>query len=157
MASRSRWRPLTAGHCADDQKRLFPARHRVGKKRVGRLVRPVFFARIEAQERPPLLGDMVADGAAQHRKLMLERVEHRPLSGAALDVDGHFIGDPRQRTQMRGKQHANHGSVCTSTESTGGRSRTMAVQLSPLSADAYTCPPLVPKYTPQESSASTAI
>ena len=50
-----------------------------------------------------------------------------------------------------------HASVCTSTESTAGRSRTMGAQLSPASAEAYTCPPVVPKYTPQESSWSTAI
>ena len=33
----------------------------------------------------------------------------------------------------------------------------MAVQWSPASAEAYTCPPVVPKYTPHGSSASTAI
>src|SRR5438105_12186773 len=50
-----------------------------------------------------------------------------------------------------------HGSVWTSTESTGGRSRTIGAQLSPASAEAYTCPPVVPKYTPHLSSESTAI
>src|SRR5207245_11187250 len=39
----------------------------------------------------------------------------------------------------------NHPSVCTSTESTPGKSRTIGFQLSPASADAYTWPPLVPK------------
>ncbi len=38
-----------------------------------------------------------------------------------------------------------HGRVCTSTESTAGRSRTMGAQLSPALAEAYTCPPVVPK------------
>src|SRR5438093_11718270 len=38
-----------------------------------------------------------------------------------------------------------HGSVCTSTDSTDGRSRTMGAQLSPASAEAYTWPPVVPK------------
>ena len=42
-------------------------------------------------------------------------------------------------------QRSLHGSVWTSTESTAGRSRTIGVQLSPASADAYTCPPVVPK------------
>ena len=36
-------------------------------------------------------------------------------------------------------------SVWTSTDKTGGRSRTIGVQLSPASADPYTCPPDVPK------------
>src|SRR5208282_1003088 len=38
--------------------------------------------------------------------------------------------------------------VCTSTESTAGRSRTIGAHESPASAEPYTCPPLVPKYTP---------
>src|SRR5712671_6443397 len=50
-----------------------------------------------------------------------------------------------------------HGSVCTSTDSTAGRSRTIGAQLSPASAEAYTCPPLVPKYRPHLSSESTAM
>src|SRR4029077_11063780 len=50
-----------------------------------------------------------------------------------------------------------HTSVCTSTESTPGRSRTIGDQLSPASAEAYTCPPLVPKYKPHWWSESTAM
>src|SRR5258707_459718 len=50
-----------------------------------------------------------------------------------------------------------HASVCTSTESPPGRSRTIGAQLSPASAEAYTCPPLVPKYMPHLSSESTAM
>jgi hypothetical protein len=42
----------------------------------------------------------------------------------------------RERPQMRRKHHADHHSVCTSTESTAGRSRTMGAQVSPASADA---------------------
>jgi hypothetical protein len=57
---------------------------------------------------------------------------------------------------LRGSR-LNHGSVCTSTESTAGRSRTTGDQLSPASAEAYTCPPVVPKYTPHRSSESTAM
>jgi len=38
-----------------------------------------------------------------------------------------------------------HDRVCTSTESTRGRSSAMAFQLSPSSAEAYTFPPVVPK------------
>src|SRR5205807_5551158 len=41
--------------------------------------------------------------------------------------------------------HGHHPSVCTSTESTAGRSRTIGFQLSPASAEAYTWPPVVPK------------
>jgi hypothetical protein len=38
-----------------------------------------------------------------------------------------------------------HPSVCTSIDTTGGRSRTIADQWLPPSADAYTWPPVVPK------------
>ncbi len=59
--------------------------------------------------------------------------------------------------QMGRENDADHDSVCTSTDSTDGRSRTMGAQLSPESDEAYTCPPVVPTYTPHESSESTAI
>ena len=62
-----------------------------------------------------------------------------------------------QFPQMEGKRDPDHGSVWTSTETTAGRSRTMGAQLSPALADTYTCPPVVPKYTPHGSSVSTAI
>ena len=56
-----------------------------------------------------------------------------------------------------GRQLQPYSNVCTSTDRTGGRSWTMAFQVSPPSGDAYTCPPVVPKYTPQASSESTAM
>ena len=103
------------------------------------------------------LRDVVADRPAQHRIAGLERVEDRALRDRALDLELHLAVDARQRPQMRREHDSDHGSVWTSTESTAGRSRTMGAQLSPASADAYTCPPVVPKYTPHESSESTAI
>src|SRR5438093_182431 len=53
--------------------------------------------------------------------------------------------------------HGHHPSVCTSTESTAGRSRTIGFQLSPASAEAYTWPPGVPKQIPHLSKESTAM
>src|SRR5258708_4352995 len=111
----------------------------------------------ESQERPALLRDVVADRAAQHGIAGLERVEDRALRGRTLDVELHFTGDVRQPPQVWREDNPDHGSVWTSTESTAGRSRTMGVQLSPASADAYTCPPVVPKYTPHLSRESTAM
>src|SRR5207244_8385935 len=109
------------------------------------------------EERPALLVDWAANRPAQHRIAGLERVEHRALRGRTLDLERHLAADARQRPQMCREHDSDHGSVCTSTESTAGRSRTMGAQLSPASADRYTCPPVVPKYTPHESSESTAI
>ena len=73
---------------------------------------------------------MVADRSAQHGIAGLERVEDRALRDRALDLDAHLAADVRQRPQMRREHDSNHGSVCTSTESTAGRSRTMGAQLS---------------------------
>src|SRR5271168_3141979 len=117
----------------------------------------VLLAGEETQERPPLLGDVVADGAAQHGITGFECVEDRALGGWALDLELDLRVDVCQRPQVRWQFDSDHGSVCTSTESTAGRSRTMGAQVSPASADAYTCPPEVPKYTPHLSSVSTAM
>src|SRR5215472_7167377 len=100
---------------------------------------------------------MVADCAAQHRIASLERVDDRALRDWTIDLELHLALNAGQTSQMRRKHDANHGSVWTSTDSTAGRSRAMGAQVSPASADAYTCPPVVPKYTPHLSSKSTAI
>src|ERR1700687_916100 len=120
-------------------------------------MREIFRAGEEPQERAALLRDVIADGPPQHRICSLERVEDRPLRDVTRDLERHLAVDVRQRPQMSGECDADHGSVWTSTESTAGRSRTIGAQLFPASADAYTCPPVVPKYTPQEASESTAI
>src|SRR6266705_599339 len=146
-----------SGNRPDDEKRLRPRRDRVGERGIRRLVRQVPLARKEPQKRPAPLGDVIADRAAQHGIAGLERVQHRAPRDPARNVELHLAFDLRQRPQVRGEHHANHHSVWTSTDSTAGRSRTMGAQLSPASADAYTCPPVVPKYTPHGWSESTAI
>src|SRR5438045_439727 len=139
-----------------DQEGLRTHRDGVGQRVIRRLMGQVLFAGEEPHERPSLQRDLIADRPAQHRIAGLERVEDRALRGRTLDVELHLAVDVRQLPQMCREHHADHGSVWTSTESTAGRSRTMGAQLSPVSADAYTCPPVVPKYTPHGSSKSTA-
>src|SRR5580700_11811481 len=117
----------------------------------------ILCTREEAQERPSLLGNVVANGAPQHRILFLDRVQNRTLRDRSINIDFQFVIDARQRPQVCREDHPDHCSVCTSTESTAGRSRTIGAQFSPASGDAYTWPPVVPKYTPHESSESTAI
>ena len=114
-------------------------------------------AREEPYERAAFPSRVVADGAAQHRIAGLQCVEDGALRHRALHVERDLVADVRERPQMMRKHDADHRSVCTSTESTGGRSRTIGAQVSPASADAYTWPPVVPKYTPHLSSESTAI
>src|SRR5207237_8834105 len=99
----------------------------------------------------------MADPAGEHGMACLQRVDDRTHRDWAVDVERYLGADLGQHAQMIGEHDADHGSVCTSTDKTVGRSRTIGVQLSPASADAYTCPPVVPKYTPHESSESTAI
>src|SRR5262249_50261056 len=118
----------------------------------------ILFAGEEPHERAAPVRDVIPDRPAQHRIGRLERVEDRALRRPTLDVELHFAAHPRERPQVC-RQHDpdDHGSVWTSTATTEGRSRTIGVQLSPALADTYTWPPVVPKYTPHGSSASTAI
>src|SRR5262249_14817875 len=99
----------------------------------------------EAQHRPALLRDVVADRPAQHRITGLQGVEDRTLRGRACNVELHVAVDVRQCPQMIGKHHSDHGNVWTSTDSTDGRPRPPAPQLSPAPPEAYPCPPVVPK------------
>src|ERR1700747_1343056 len=118
---------------------------------------PILRANKEPQERPALERSVVANRAAQHRVRRFQGVQDRLQCSRSLDLNLHFAAHARQRSQMLRQYHTDHGSVCTSTESTAGRPRTIGAQLFPASGEAYTCPPVVPKYTPQESSESTAI
>src|SRR5262245_18648166 len=148
---------LAARHRAHDQERLVARGHRVGQRGVGGLVGQVLLAGEESDERPALLRHLVADRAAQHRVRRLEGVEDGARGDRRGHVELHLAADLGEGPQVRGQDDADHGSVCASTATTDGRSRTMGAQLSPPSAEPYTWPPVVPKYTPQGSSASTAI
>src|SRR6266699_4011062 len=121
------------------------------------LVGQVLLAGEEPHERPAGPVVVAADRPAQDRVAGLQRVEHRALGDLARDLEFHLAAGLGERAQVRGEHHPDHDSVWTSTDSTAGRSRTIGAQLSPASADAYTWPPVVPKYTPQASSESTAI
>src|SRR5579863_10057027 len=112
-------------------------------------MRQILLAGEEPHEWPALLRDVIAHGPAQHRIVPLKSVENGALRSLTLDFKFQFALNRRQSPQMRREYDSNHGNVCTSTESTAGRFWAMAVQVSPASGDAYTCPPEVPKYTPQ--------
>src|SRR5438105_9085837 len=136
---------LTAGHCPDDQERLFAGGHRLGQWTVRRVERQVLLACEEPHQRAPLSSGLVPDRAAKNREARFERVEDRRRRDLTLDLELHLAFDLGEIPQMRREDDTNHFRVCTSTESTAGKSRTMGLQLSPASADAYTCPPVVPK------------
>src|ERR1700688_2085961 len=128
----------------------------MGQRRVRQFVGQILLAGIEPHERSALLRDMIADRPAQHGIAGLEGVKDRSERGLPHDLDLHLAVDMGQRSQVCRELDPNHGSVWTSTDNTAGRSRTIGAQLSPSSADAYTCPPVVPKYSPGDSSESMA-
>jgi hypothetical protein len=148
---------LTAGHGPDDQKRLGLTHHIVRQRSIRRFVRQILGAGEESQEWPALLRDMITDRSPQHRVGGLECVQDRALRNRSLNLHPHLAVDLGQRSKMCRQRNSNHDKVCTSTDKTAGRSRTIGAQLSPSSDDAYTWPPVVPKYTPHVSSESTAI
>ena len=96
----------------------------------------VLLAREEPDESPALAAVMVADGPAQHRVALFQRVQDRALGDLAGEVQFDFTIDPGQGPQVRREHDPDHDSVCTSTDSTAGRSRTIGAQLSPASAEA---------------------
>src|SRR5215470_14372136 len=104
---------------------------------------------------------MIPNRPAKHRIACLERIQHVPQRHFARSIAGHLqlyiARHARERLQMRRQHHNNHGSVCVSTDSTAGKSRTIGAHVSPASGEQYTCPPVVPKYTPHLSSESTDI
>ena len=135
----------TAGYSPDDEKRPRSGGHRIGQRRVGRLVREVLFAGEKPYERTTLMRNVIANRAAQHWITGFELRRARNPVSPGLRFQRHLAADSCQRAKMHRQNHADHGSVWTSTDTTAGRSRTMGFQLSPASAEAYTWPPVVPK------------
>src|ERR1041384_29051 len=121
---------------ADNEQWLLPRRDRVGERGIRRLMREVLLTGEKSQKRPPLLRDVVPDRSPEHGIARLECIEDRAHCNPTRDVELHFCLHPRQCPEVIGQGHAYHCSVCTSTDSTAGRSRTIAVQLSPASAEA---------------------
>jgi hypothetical protein len=99
-------------------------------------MRYIFSTGEKSDEWPAQLSDVLAHRPAQHGISSFELVEYRPPSHSGVDVEFYLAIDARQDAQMRRQNDANHGSVCTSTESTAGRSRTIGFQLSPALGDA---------------------
>jgi hypothetical protein len=88
----------------------------------------ILLAGKEPHKRPALLGDVVANRAAEHRIADFERIEDGALRDWIFNLELHLTVDLRQRSQMKGEEDSNHGNVCTSTETTAGKSRTMGAQ-----------------------------
>lgn len=96
----------------------------------------VFFAGEEAKEGSALAGEVIANGAVEHRVAGFEGVEDGSDGGFAGDVELDLPLDAGEGAEVGWKADADHGRVCTSTERTAGRSRTMGAQESPESEEA---------------------
>src|SRR4030095_3389106 len=116
---------LTTGHRANDEEWLGSTGALARQRRVGQLVRPVLFTREESQEWPSLKRHVIANRSAQDGILRFERVEDRALRDRSLDLERDLIVHARERAEMHRQYDTDHGNVCTSTERTAGRSRTI--------------------------------
>jgi len=68
----------------------------------------IFLAGEEAQERPALLRDLIANRPAQHRIADLERVEDRSQRDRAVELKFYFAADVRQRSEMLRNYDSDH-------------------------------------------------
>ncbi len=134
-------------------------------------MRQILLAGEEPQKCSPFVRVMLAYCSAQHRISRLQRIHHRADRHWPFDIKHKLPIHPRQVAQVirnlnstlfaefnlasrwvpqvsilrPGNTFLGYGIVCTSTDSTAGKSCTIAFQLSPPSGDTYTCPPVVPK------------
>src|SRR5207248_6315828 len=109
----------------DHEERLRPRYDRLREWGVRWVMSQVPLARKEPQERPALLGDVVADRAAQHGIPRLERVQHRVPGDPAGHVERHLAFHLRQRAQVRRAHVADHARLSTSTEGQAWSSRSV--------------------------------
>ena len=82
------------------RQRLLPFRHCLRQRRINRLMRQVLLARKEPQKRPPLLRDVIANRAHQHRVTRLDRIHHRPHRHRSGDLHLELVIHARQVAQM---------------------------------------------------------
>jgi len=139
-----RW-PLAARDRPDDEEGLTAAGDRWGEGRLRGVVREVLAAGEKPHEGPAAVRRVVPDRPAEGGIGCLDGGQDRMLRSLAWDVDLDLAAHAREGSKMGRKDDADHAKVWTSTESTGGRSRTIGAQLSPASGEAYTWPPVVPK------------
>src|SRR5689334_25274397 len=125
-----------AGDCADDHEWLGAARNRRRQGSIRGFMGKILGASKKAHEGAAFVCHLITDRAAEHRIAGLQSIEHGSLGNFTADRKQHLAIDVGKFTQMRRQSNADHGNVCASTDTTAGRSRTIAVQVSPASAEA---------------------
>lgn len=98
-------------------------------------MREILFAGEKAKEGPTLPGLMIAYRSSQHGIASLEGVEDCARGNGRRHFQCDFAVCMGETAEMEWKDDAYHANVCTSTDNTAGKSRTIGFQLSPASAD----------------------
>lgn len=132
---------LPTSDSSQHNERLSTRRNGFGQWSVSGLVREVLLAGEVADEGAAVVGAVVADGSAQGGVGGFERVEDGGDRHGRGDLEPDLVLHPRERAQVRREDDADGDSgvgihrVCTSTERTAGRSRTIGVHESPPSGE----------------------
>jgi hypothetical protein len=98
-------------------------------------MRQVLLAREEPNEWAPDVRLVISNRSAKYWMRCFERIQYCPLTNVSGYLDLYFVLDVRERPKPLWKYYADHGRVCTSTDMTEGRSRTIGCQVSPLSGE----------------------
>jgi len=100
---------LASGNGSEDDEGFAGGEDGFGEGCVGGEVGPVFFADEEAEEGAALLGDVVADGVAEHGVAGLEGVEDGGDGGGGGNVEGGLVGgEIGEAAEMDGEIDADH-------------------------------------------------
>ena len=78
---------------------------------------------------------MIADGPAEHRIAGFQCIKDGPYANRTVHFELDLPADAGEGAEVKREDDADHESVCTSTDSTGGKSRTIGCQLSPESGE----------------------
>jgi len=99
---------LAAGDGAYDQEGFGAGDDRVGEGHVGGFVGKIFGAGEEAEERAAFLGDVIANGAAEHGIRGFECVQGGTESDGSRNVELKLAGNLSEIAEMQRKNDANH-------------------------------------------------
>jgi len=110
--------------------------HVIGQRHVDRFERKVPLARVKPDELTSLLGQRVTNRTQEHWEGCLEGVDHARRRRRSRHLEFDLTLDVREHLEVGRKDDPDHANVCTSTDNTAGRSRTIGSQESPELADA---------------------
>jgi hypothetical protein len=98
-------------------------------------VREILFAGEEPNEWTSDVRLVISNSPAKYWMRCLQRIQYGALRHLSLDINLDFALDVRKCPKPLRQYDPDHGNVCTSTDMTDGRSRTIGVQVSPLSGE----------------------